>query len=161
MAPCSKFTKTFQFWSSALVQPPQTGVTCNHSLFHWVEQGQTLGDLHVGQSSFLRIGKIGKPLQNYNGGLLTVVTDNLFLVTLSSHIISKLQHFPWTTGWLFWTCLFLTDHSYHWLHCILFIFSYSLFIASSSPTMWFRHFRQEVPAEKMPDPNNRRHSWNQ
>lgn len=44
----------------------------------------------------------------------------------------------------------------HWLHCILFIFS-----IISSPSLWFWYFWEDMPAEKMPDPNHWRHSWNQ
>lgn len=90
-----KLTKPFSIlilcFGVAMV-PPQAGVTHNHSLFHWTEEGQTPEGLHAGQPSFL-----------------TVVIYNLFLVKLSGHIISKLQYFSLKIIPLFWNCLFLAN----------------------------------------------------
>lgn len=148
--PAPNSPRLSQFWS--LLWPPLTGVTCNHSLFQWVEQGQTAEGLHVGQSSSHRIGKVGKkppksssPSVNYHGGSLTVVTDNLVLVKLSSHVISKLQYFLLKIVTMFWNRLFLTN--FCWLSLTVSHFIY-IFCIISSPTLWFRHFREDIPAKK-------------
>lgn len=137
-------------------------VTCNHPLFHWVERGQTPEGFHAGQSSLHRIGKVGKPLQNNRVRvLITVVAYWLQITCFWWHYLpilypnysifrEQLAHcFQIVRSWQITV-------DCHWLHCILFIFS-----IISSPSLWFWHFKEDIPAEKMPDPNHRRHSWNQ
>lgn len=150
--PAPNAPKLFKFWSSGVA--PQTGVTCNHSLFHWIEEEQTPESLHMGQFSLHRIGKVGKTLQNRV--LITVVAYWQWLQITCFWwrypAILYLNHsifFELLSPCFEIVCSWQITGDCHWLCCILFIFS--------SPTLWFRHFR-DVPAEKMPDP--RWHSWN-
>lgn len=118
--PAPNAPKLFLFWSSAVA--PQT---CNLPLPLTRTRASSWKSPHgtIFSSQNWKGWKTPpKSSVNYSGGLLTVVTDNLFLVTLSSNIISKSQHLLWTVVSLFWNCLFLTNH--WWLSLTVLHFIY-------------------------------------